>query len=207
MTCSMMQRQIKMQVYHRRYQTCSPVSSGLSLPLPPPPFPPTVVVPSDARQLLTGEFRNSYRQIAAGSLKPGEHTHTTVTNATGHCHFSLFTKGHLLVTRLQRSLSTSRAAQCCYFSEEVFTFVWVKLQEFSTCAFLYLAEALLDGRPTLQFFRVPSNHCVLHLISLTYSEIHKGVQRHINQHAKKEYSWYMCYGIRQAETKKRNMTY
>lgn len=102
-------------------------------------------------------------------------THSTVTNATGHCHFSLPTKGHWLVTRLQRSLSTSTAAQGCYFSEEVFTFVWVKLQKLSTCAFPYLAEVLLRGTATLQLLRAASNHCVLHLNSFMYSEIFKGV--------------------------------
>lgn len=82
------------------------------------------------------------------------------------------------------------------FFRGVFTFIWAKLQQFFTSAFLHLSEALLHGRLALQFLRGLSNHCVLHFISLMCSEIYKGVQRHINQHAKKEYSWYMCYRIR-----------
>lgn len=103
MTCSVMQRQIKMQVYHRRYYTCSPVCSGLSVS--PPPFPATAAAPSDTKQQLPDESRNSHRQTAEGSLRPGGHTHHC-DNATGH--FPLLTKGHLLLTSLQRSLSTTQ---------------------------------------------------------------------------------------------------
>lgn len=195
MTYSVMKRQIKMQVYHRRYYTCSAAwsswSSCLCLPFLPQQLHLgiTLRMQSNCSQVSSETATDRLLRAASGQ----GNTHSTVTNGTGHCHFSLLTKGHLLVTRLQRSQSTSTAAQGCYFSEEVFTFVWVKLKELSTCAFPYLAEVLLGGRPTLQLPRVPSNHCLLYFISFIY---YKGVQRHVNQLAKKEYSWYMCYGIR-----------
>lgn len=87
MTCSVMQRQIKMQVYHRRYSTCSAAWSSLSLPLPP--FPTTAVAPwdhpSDAKQLLPSEFRNSHRQLGAASGQGS--TPSAVTDGTDTAPF------------------------------------------------------------------------------------------------------------------------
>lgn len=128
MTCSVMQRQIKMQVYHRGYYTCS--LFGLLCILLRLPF-----LPLQLHLGITLQMQSNYSQMSSETATEGllraasgqESTHTTVTNATGHCHFSLLTKGHLLVTRLQRCLSTSTAAQGCYFAEEVFTFIWVYL--------------------------------------------------------------------------------
>lgn len=62
----------------------------------------------------------------------------------------LLTDGPFAVHQVQRSLSASTTAWGRSFSEEVFTFVLVKPQELSTCTFLYLAEVLLNDRPTLQ---------------------------------------------------------
>lgn len=112
MTCSVVQRQIKMQVYHRRYYTCSLfglVCLFLCLLLPFLPQQLHLLMQSNYSQMSSDTATVGLLRAASGQ----RNTHTTVPNATGHCHFSLLTKGHLLVTRLQRSLSTSTAAECC----------------------------------------------------------------------------------------------
>lgn len=137
-----------MQVYHRRHYTCLPIWSDLSLPLLPLPFPPTAVAPwdhpSDAKQLLTDEFRNSHRLVAEGSLRAGEHTHHC-----DWCHWTLplFTSdrgpfaGHQLakIPVHQHSCTGLLLFRC---SLPIF-------------AFPYLAEVLLDGRPPSSFSGFP----------------------------------------------------
>lgn len=180
-----MQRQIKMQVYHRRYSTCSAAWSSLSLPLPP--FPTTAAAPwdhpSDAKQLLPSEFRNSHRQLGAASGQGS--TPSAVTNGTDTATFHCSPRATGCHQAAKVPVHQHRRTGLV-FSEEVFTFVWVQLKELSTCVFPYPAEVLLGGRPALQLLSVPSNPCLLHFISFIY---YKGVQRHVNQLAKKEYSY------------------
>lgn len=182
-----------MQVYHRGYYTCS--LFGLLCILLRLPF-----LPLQLHLGITLQMQSNYSQMSSETATEGllraasgqESTHTTVTNATGHCPpraicWSPGCKGACLPAQLHRAVTLQRKSSH---------------SSGSTCAFPSLAEVLLDGRPTLQLLRIPSNHSVLRLVSFMYSEIYKGVQRHVSQHAKKEHSWYMCYGIRQLETKK-----
>lgn len=154
-----------MQVYHRRHYTCLPIWSDLSLPLLPLPFPPTALAPwdhpSDAKQLLTDEFRNSHRLVAEGSLRPGEHTH--------HCDWCHWTLP--LFTSDRGPFAGHQLAKVPAQLHRVVTF---QMQSSHFC-FPLPCWGPAGWQTSLQLLRVPSNHCVLHLISFMYSETYRGV--------------------------------